>query len=46
MPLEDSEWVAVKSMILKSDSQNKLDQLEELGATAIIVTEIQNCRVA
>ncbi|PRP81315.1 hypothetical protein PROFUN_04550 [Planoprotostelium fungivorum] len=34
-PLEDKEWLAVKVMIAKSDVNETLDRLEEVGAIAI-----------
>lgn len=43
--LEDPNWLAVKAMILRSEASNKLDQLEALGATAILITSLENCRV-
>ncbi|KAF6010123.1 ATP phosphoribosyltransferase (ATP-PRTase) (ATP-PRT) [Brettanomyces bruxellensis] len=44
-PLEDDDWVAVSSMIQRSDMANILDQLKSLGASDILVFEISNCRV-
>ncbi len=45
LPLEDPDWVAVKSMILKSEANNMMDQLELVGASDILVSGIDNCRV-
>jgi len=44
-PLEEDGWVAVKSMILRSESNDKMDQLQDIGAQAILLTNIPNCRV-
>jgi ATP phosphoribosyltransferase len=41
----DPQTVAVKVMVLRSELVEKMDQLEALGATAIIVTPITNCRL-
>lgn len=45
LSLENPDWVAVKSMILKSESNNLMDQLEEIGAQDILVSGMDNCRV-
>ncbi|GME72752.1 unnamed protein product [[Candida] boidinii] len=44
-PLEDDDWVAVSSMIERKDMGNIMDRLKDLGASDILVFEIQNCRV-
>lgn len=44
-PLEDPNWVAVKSLIKKSESNNLIDQLDQVGATDILVYHLDNCRV-
>lgn len=43
--LDDGDWVAVKAMIKKSDVVEIMDALASLGATAILETEIRNCRI-
>ena len=43
--LEDSEWAAVRVMVKKKEVVQAMDELEELGATAIIETDISNCRL-
>jgi len=43
--LEDSKWVAVKVMVPKKQSIEIMDKLEALGASAIIETNILNCRL-
>ncbi|MSR97413.1 ATP phosphoribosyltransferase [Arthrobacter sp. BL-252-APC-1A] len=44
-PLRDSEWVAVRSMIKKSDTNRIMDELYDLGARAILVSTIHACRI-
>lgn len=43
--LDEKEWLAVKVMVKKGDVVQVMDRLESLGATAIIETEIVNCRL-
>lgn len=43
--LDEKEWLAVKVMVKKGDVVQVMDRLEVLGATAIIETEIVNCRL-
>ncbi|KAG0246814.1 hypothetical protein B0O80DRAFT_453084 [Mortierella sp. GBAus27b] len=44
-PLEDPEWVAVSSMVLKKQVAQTMDELEAIGAHDILLFDIQNCRV-
>ncbi|MCC9197642.1 ATP phosphoribosyltransferase [Arthrobacter sp. zg-Y820] len=44
-PLQDSGWVAVRSMIRKSDTNRIMDELYDLGARAILVSTIHACRI-
>jgi len=44
MPLEDGEYCAVSVMISKKEVHNKMDQLEDIGATDIMMMDIANCR--
>lgn len=44
-PLSNPEWVAVKSMIKRSESNRVMDELYDLGARGIIVTDIRSCRI-
>jgi ATP phosphoribosyltransferase len=44
-PLEDDLWVSVSSMVSKADVVNIMDQLEEIGAQDILITEIKNARM-
>ncbi len=42
---EDPGWVAVKVMVPKKQSIEIMDKLEALGASAILETQISNCRL-
>ena len=42
--LEDPEWVAVSSMVLKESIASKMDELTACGATDILVLSIANSR--
>ncbi|MHA7277152.1 ATP phosphoribosyltransferase [Arthrobacter sp. HLT1-21] len=44
-PLRDSDWVAVRSMVLRNQTNQVMDELYELGARAILVSTIHACRV-
>lgn len=44
-PLHDSEWVAVRAMVPKSETNKVMDELYEIGARAILVTGIMACRL-
>jgi ATP phosphoribosyltransferase len=44
-PLNNSDWVAVKSMVTRGTSNKIMDELKELGAKGIIVTDIRSCRL-
>ncbi len=43
--LEDENWCAVSVMVRRGDVIAVMDQLESLGASAIIETAISNCRL-
>jgi ATP phosphoribosyltransferase len=43
-PLDNPDWIAVKVMIPKNQSNKILDELEDVGAKDIVVCAIQNCR--
>jgi len=43
--LENSEWCAVQVMVKRKQVIDVMDQLEAIGATAILETEITNCRL-
>ncbi|GIF71404.1 ATP phosphoribosyltransferase [Asanoa siamensis] len=44
-PLHREGWVAVQAMVLRSDVHKIMDELYDLGARAILVTGIHNCRL-
>ncbi|GJN92985.1 hypothetical protein Rhopal_006030-T1 [Rhodotorula paludigena] len=44
-PLDDPEWVAVSSMVLKAEVADVMDKLQLIGATDILVIGLNNCRV-
>ncbi|MBG6224890.1 ATP phosphoribosyltransferase [Arthrobacter sp. CAN_A2] len=44
-PLRDSEWVAVRSMVKRHQTNRIMDELYELGARAILVSTIHACRI-
>ncbi len=44
-PLHDKGWVAVRSMVLRKDANAIMDELWELGARGILVTDIVACRL-
>jgi ATP phosphoribosyltransferase len=44
-PLHREGWVAVQAMVLRNDAHVIMDELYDLGARAILVTDIANCRL-
>ncbi|CEA07971.1 ATP phosphoribosyltransferase [Arthrobacter saudimassiliensis] len=44
-PLRDDAWVAVRSMIKRSETNRIMDELYDLGARAILVSSIHACRI-
>ncbi len=44
-PLEDPDWCAVRVMVKRSIVIDVMEQLDALGATAILETQIANCRL-
>lgn len=44
-PLHTQGWFAVRAMVLRSDTNQVMDELWELGARAILVTDILACRL-
>lgn len=44
-PLSNPDWVAVTAMISRKDSNRIMDELYEIGARGIIVTDIRSCRL-
>jgi ATP phosphoribosyltransferase len=43
--LEDSDWCAVRVMVRRSEVIQVMERLEEVGASAILETPINNCRL-
>jgi ATP phosphoribosyltransferase len=44
-PLSNPDWVAVKSMILQKETNSIMDDLHDVGARGIFVTDIRTCRI-
>src|SRR5436190_16025376 len=44
-PLQREGWLAVQAMVLRADVHRIMDELYELGARAILVTDIHACRL-
>lgn len=44
-PLQREGWVAVRAMVPRADAQQVMDDLWEVGARAILVTDIHACRI-
>jgi len=44
-PLQNTEWVAVRAMVARKDTNRVMDELWEVGARGILVTDIQACRL-
>ena len=44
-PLHRDGWVAVRAMVPRNGSQQLMDDLYEIGARAILVTDIHACRL-
>jgi len=44
-PLRDPAWVAVRAMVPRRDAQRIMDDLWDVGARAILVTDIHACRL-
>ena len=44
-PLADRDWVAVRAMVPRLETNRIMDRLYDLGARAILVTEISACRI-
>jgi ATP phosphoribosyltransferase len=44
-PLHREGWVAVQAMVRRQEVHRIMDELYELGARAILVTDISNCRL-
>jgi ATP phosphoribosyltransferase len=44
-PLQREGWVAVRAMVRRDGAQRLMDELWELGARAILLTDIHACRI-
>ncbi|AZI57906.1 ATP phosphoribosyltransferase [Nakamurella antarctica] len=44
-PLADPDWVAVRAMVLRKVSNPVMDKLHDLGAKAILASDIRSCRL-
>jgi ATP phosphoribosyltransferase len=43
-PMADENWAAVRSLVPRKQHQNLMDELSELGAKAILASDIRSCR--
>jgi ATP phosphoribosyltransferase len=44
-PLQKPDWVAVRAMVKRTDVHSVMDQLWEVGARGILVSDIHSCRL-
>jgi ATP phosphoribosyltransferase len=44
-PTKDTNWVAVRALVLRNDTNSKMDELYDLGARAILVSAIHAARI-
>ena len=44
-PLQNPDWVAVRAMVPRADMNRVMDELYEVGARAILVSELLACRL-
>lgn len=44
-PLHEEGWVAVRALVPRSQTNNVMDELYDLGARGILVTDIHACRL-
>ena len=44
-PLQNIDWVAVRAMVLRKDTNRVMDELWAVGARGILVTDIHACRL-
>ncbi len=44
-PLSNPDWVSVKAMAKRKETNQIMDALQEIGAKGILVTEIRTCRI-
>jgi len=45
MALEDPAWCAVRAMVRRHEAHGIIERLEAIGASAVIETQIANCRL-
>jgi len=44
-PLQKADWVAVRAMVLRKETNRVMDELWSVGARGILVTDIHACRL-
>ena len=44
-PLSNPDWVAVKAMVMRRECNRIMDELYDIGARGVIVTDIRSCRL-
>jgi ATP phosphoribosyltransferase len=44
-PLQDPDWVAVRAMVPRADTNHVMDELYEIGARAILVSAVHAARI-
>ena len=44
-PLQKNDWVAVRAMVPRKDTNRVMDELWAVGARGILVTDIHACRL-
>jgi ATP phosphoribosyltransferase len=44
-PLRDTDWVAIRSLVRASETNQKMDELYTIGARAILVSAIHAARI-
>jgi ATP phosphoribosyltransferase len=44
-PLQKQDWVAVRAMVLRKETNRVMDELWSVGARGILVTDIHACRL-
>lgn len=43
--LQDSRWLAIRAMVKKAEVNHIMDQLADIGAKSILVTDLMSCRM-
>jgi ATP phosphoribosyltransferase len=44
-PLQNADWVAVRAMVKRKETNDVMDELWAIGARGILVTDIHACRL-